>query len=220
MKRWIVLVRWMLRAEFRHRTQSVQFMLYTAVATYLIYSVAPQPSPSVWLAFLWLVVLFSAMQAAFRAFHEPESLWSYFNQLARPSELLWVKSGQVALHTALTSGAALLLFGLFFGLPESAQSLEAAVKVAVSILLGSLALAATMSFTSALASRAGANPTLMATLSLPLLLPAVLVARRASSLAVANQDWAELAIPLFGEIAMLGLPLALGSLLMPYLWKQ
>ena len=90
----------MLRAEFRHRTQSVQFMLYTAVATYLIYSVAPQPSPSVWLAFLWLVVLFSAMQAAFRAFHEPESLWSYFNQLARPSELLWVKSGQVALHTA------------------------------------------------------------------------------------------------------------------------
>ena len=220
MKRWIVLVRWMLRAEFRHRTQSVQFMLYTAVATYLIYSVAPQPSPSVWLAFLWLVVLFSAMQAAFRAFHEPESLWSYFNQLARPSELLWVKSGQVALHTALTSGAALLLFGLFFGLPESAQSLDAATKVAVSILLGSLALAATMSFTSALASRAGANPTLMATLSLPLLLPAVLVARRASSLAVANQDWAELAIPLFGEIAMLGLPLALGSLLMPYLWKQ
>ena len=83
-----------------------------------------------------------------------------------------------------------------------------------------MALATTMSFTSALASRAGANPTLMATLSIPLLLPTVLVARRASSLALANQDWAELALPLFGELAMLGLPLALGSLLMPYLWKQ
>jgi ABC-type transport system involved in cytochrome c biogenesis permease component len=123
-------------------------------------------------------------------------------------------------HTLLTAAAALLLFGLFFGMPESAQSIEAVLKVTVALMLGSLAFAATMSFTSALASRAGSNPTLMATLSLPLLLPAVLVARRASSLAVANQDWAELAIPLFGEVVMMGLPLALGSVLMPYLWKQ
>jgi ABC-type transport system involved in cytochrome c biogenesis permease component len=186
----------------------------------LVYSVAPSPSPTVWLALLWVVVLFSAMQAAFRAFHEPESLWAYLNQLASPAAILGVKSLQVAVHTLLTAAAALLLFGLFFGMPESAQSIEAVLKVTVALMLGSLAFAATMSFTSALASRAGSNPTLMATLSLPLLLPAVLVARRASSLAVANQDWAELAIPLFGEVVMMGLPLALGSVLMPYLWKQ
>lgn len=220
MNRWWTLGRWAIQADFRHRAQSLQFLLFTAVATYLLYSVAPTPSPSVWLALLWVVVLFSAMQAAFRAFHEPESLWSYLNQLASPAEILGVKIVQVSVHTALTAAATLLLFGLFFGVPESAKSLDAMLKVSATILLGSMAFAATMSFTSALASRAGSNPTLMATLSLPLLLPAVLVARRASSLALANQDWTELAMPLFGEVAMLGLPIALGSVLMPYLWKQ
>ena len=220
MNRWLLLGRWALHADLRNRRQSLQFIMFTAVSTYLVYTMVPAPSPSVWLALLWVVVLFSAMQSAFRAFHEPDSLWAYLNQLASPAELLWIKSTQVVANTAATASAALVLFCLFFGLPPSADSLNALLKIAASILLGSMALASTMSFTSALASRAGANPTLMATLSIPLLLPTVLVARRASSLALANQDWAELALPLFGELAMLGLPLALGSLLMPYLWKQ
>jgi heme exporter protein B len=220
MNRWWTLGTWALSADLRRRTDYLQFLLFTAVATYLVYSIAPAPSPSVWLALLWVVVLFSSMQAAFRAFHEPEGLWTYLNQLASPAELFWVKTAQIAVHTLLTALAALLLFGLFFGLPESAQSGMAALKIGASLGLGALAFAATMSFTSALASRAGANPALMATLSLPLLMPTVLVARRASSLAAANQEWSELAIPLFGELAMLGLPLALGSVLMPYLWKQ
>lgn len=220
MKRWLLLGRWALQADLRNRPQSLQFIMFTAVSTYLVYTMIPAPSPSVWLALLWVVVLFSAIQSAFRAFNEPDSLWAYLNQLASPAELLWIKSTQVVANTVATASAALLLFCLFFGLPPSADSLNALLKITASILLGSMALAATMSFTSALASRAGANPTLMATLSIPLLLPTVLVARRASSLALANQDWVELAMPLFGELAMLGLPLALGSMLMPYLWRQ
>ncbi|MEY3693923.1 MAG: hypothetical protein RL157_1247 [Bacteroidota bacterium] len=220
MKRWWMLGQWAVNADVRRGADYLQFLLFTAVATYLVYQMVPAPSPSVWLALLWVVVLFSSMQAAFRAFHEPDALWSYLNQLVRPEELFWVKSAQIAVHTVVTAGAALLLFGLFFGLPESAQSLEAAAKVTTALLLGALALAATMSFTSALSSRAGANPTLMATLSLPLLMPTVLVVRRASSLAAANQEWSELAMPLFGELVVWALPLALGSVLMPYLWKQ
>jgi len=220
MKRWWKLGQWAVRADVRRGADYLQFLLFTAVATYLVYQMVPAPSPSVWLALLWVVVLFSAMQAAFRAFHEPDALWSYLNQLVRPEELFWVKSAQIAVHTLATAAAALLLFALFFGLPDSAQTIGAAAKIGIALGFGSLALAATMSFTSALASRAGSNPTLMATLSLPLLMPTVLVVRRASSLAAANQEWSELAMPLFGELVVWALPLALGSVLMPYLWKQ
>ncbi len=49
----------------RNRRQSLQFIMFTAVSTYLVYTMVPAPSPSVWLALLWVVVLFSAMQSAF-----------------------------------------------------------------------------------------------------------------------------------------------------------
>jgi len=74
MKRWLLIGRWALQADLRNRPQSLQFIMFTAVSTYLFYTMVPVPSPSVWLALLWVVVLFSAMQSAFRAFHEPDSL--------------------------------------------------------------------------------------------------------------------------------------------------
>ena len=60
----------------------------------------------------------------------------------------------------------------------------------------------------------------MAILSLPLLLPTLLIAMRASKLALLGTPIAELYPNWAGEILMAGLPLALGGLLFPYLWRS
>jgi heme exporter protein B len=90
----------------------------------------------------------------------------------------------------------------------------------VSLSLGAIALSSTLSFTAALASKIERGTGIMAVLSIPLLLPTLLIAVRASKLALLGEPLSNLYPNWAGEILMAGLPLALGTLLFPYLWRS
>ena len=189
---------------------------------YLCSLLVREPSPTVWLALLWMTMVFSALQTALRSFAATPGQWLYLNQLVAPTELLIGKTMTTALNCLLVTWTSLALFSLWLGWPHLPEQMGQVPlwPFVVSLSLGAIALSSTLSFTAALASKIERGTGIMAVLSIPLLLPTLLIAVRASKLALLGEPLSNLYPNWAGEILMAGLPLALGALLFPYLWRS
>lgn len=167
-------------------------------------------------------MVFSALQTALRSFAATPGQWLYLNQLVAPTELLVGKTITTALNCLLVTWTGLALFSLWLGWPHLPEEMGQVPlwPFILSLSLGAIAISSTLSFTAALASKIERGTGIMAILSLPLLLPTLLIAMRASKLALLGTPIAELYPNWAGEILMAGLPLALGGLLFPYLWRS
>ena len=189
---------------------------------YLCSLLVREPSPTVWLALLWMTMVFSALQTALRSFAATPGQWLYLNQLVAPTELLVGKTITTALNCLLVTWTGLALFSLWLGWPHLPEEMGQVPiwPFVLSLSLGAIAISSTLSFTAALASKIERGTGIMAILSLPLLLPTLLIAMRASKLALLGTPITELCPNWAGEILMAGLPLALGGLLFPYLWRS
>jgi len=189
---------------------------------YLCSLLVREPSPTVWLALLWMTMVFSALQTALRSFAATPGQWLYLNQLVAPTELLVGKTITTALNCLLVTWTGLALFSLWLGWPHLPEEMGQVPiwPFVLSLSLGAIAISSTLSFTAALASKIERGTGIMAILSLPLLLPSLLIAMRASKLALLGTPITELCPNWAGEILMAGLPLALGGLLFPYLWRS
>lgn len=214
-------IRWEWALEYRRSNGWFLPVLFAAMVGYLVSLLVRQPNPVQWLSLLWITLVFSALQTATRSFSASPSEWLYLNQLARPSELLLGKSITTALNTVFVAWTSVFLFGLWLGWPRP-EGLDAFPiwTFLTSITLGAVAMSTTLSFTAALSSKLSRNTGVMAILSLPLLLPTLLVAMRSSKLALLGEPWTVLYPNWLGELALSALPLALGALLFPYLWRS
>jgi heme exporter protein B len=169
-----------------------------------------------------MTMVFSALQTALRSFAATPGQWLYLNQLVAPTELLIGKTMTTALNCLLVTWTSLALFSLWLGWPHLPEQMGQVPlwPFVVSLSLGAIALSSTLSFTAALASKIERGTGIMAVLSIPLLLPTLLIAVRASKLALLGEPLSNLYPNWAGEILMAGLPLALGTLLFPYLWRS
>lgn len=208
--------------EYRRSNGWFLPILFTAMVAYLCTLLVREPSPAVWLALLWMTIVFSALQTASRSFSATQGQWLYINQIVQPMELLLGKTISTAGSTLLVTWTGVLLFGLWLGWPQIPGSSESLSTwpFLLSLSLGAIAISATLSFTSALASKMDRGTGMMAILSIPLLLPTLLVSMRASKLALLGESSLVLYPNWAGEILMAAIPLALGGLLFPYLWRS
>ena len=216
------MLRWEWELEYRRSNGWFLPVLFAAMVAYLCSLLVREPSPTVWLALLWMTIVFSALQTASRSFSASAGQWLYLNQIVQPIELLLGKTMSTAGSSLLVTWTGLLLFGLWLGWPHIPET-DASVATwpfLVSISLGAIAISATLSFTAALASKMDRSTGMMAILSLPLLLPTLLVSMRASKLALLGETPLVLYPNWAGEILMAAIPLALGGLLFPYLWRS
>jgi heme exporter protein B len=217
------LLYWEYEMEYRRSNGWFLPVLFTAIVGFLCSLVVRDPSPTTWLALLWITIVFSALQSAARAFAATDAEWLYMNQLVRPGELLLGKALTNTMNTLVVTWTGLLLFHLWLGWPAQGPAEGSTIALntgfIISISLGAVAIASTLSFTAALASKIQRGTSLMAILSLPLLLPTLLVAMRASKLALLGEPWILLYPNWIGEIVLCALPISLGALLFPYLWR-
>ena len=216
------ILQWEWALEYRRSNGWFLPLLFAAMVGYLCSLLVREPSPTVWLALLWMTMVFSALQTALRSFAATPGQWLYLNQLVAPTELLVGKTITTALNCLLVTWTGLALFSLWLGWPHLPEEMGQVPlwPFILSLSLGAVAISSTLSFTAALASKIERGTGIMAILSLPLLLPTLLIAMRASKLALLGTPIAELYPNWAGEILMAGLPLALGGLLFPYLWRS
>jgi heme exporter protein B len=202
--------------EFRQKSALLAGLLFVAGSAFLASKTYLAPPPSkAWNALLWIVLLFSALHAATRSFAGvPAARWWLVGQWMTPVTWLWAKGIVTAFQLVVLGVFSLALFSFLLGLPVGNP-----FGFLLVVVLGSAGLSGVLTTTAALAAQVDARASLMAVLSIPLLLPTLATIQRAALLATAGVSTVDLLAPL-GSVALLaGVPVVLGTLLFPYLWK-
>jgi len=197
-----------LRAELRTR-YAVNALLLFAASTVVALSVGFGPLtrsgdlPLIQAGLLWVTVLFAAFTGLARVFvQEEETRTALALRLAAPP--LAVYLGKLLFNLALLLLLDLvvsLLFTVLLHVPIGNLGMFAALLGA-----GSLGLAVATTLIAAIIARASAKGALFAVLSFPLLAPLLIVAIRATALAIEGRAWDTAFAPLQ---ALLGYALAL-----------
>ncbi len=166
--------------------------------------------------FFWVILLFSAIQAASRSFlQETPGRLLYIYQLARPTAVILSK---ILYNTLLIIVLSVLCFTLYAVLIGN-QAQETWYYLGI-ILLCSIGFSGVFTLISALAAKAGNGGLLMPILSFPVLLPLMLVGIKASKKAmdgIISDGLAKDAMVL-GLLDILILSLAV--ILFKYLWRD
>ena len=221
---WWHEVQWLIRREavqeWRQRAAFNGLLLYVSGATYICYlSVGTQagsvPVPT-WNALFWLILLFSALNAAQKSFgQETPGRLLYLHTLVRPEALIVAK---MLYNAALLLALALLAFGAFalvLGNPVADVPLFLAA-----LGLGATGFAASLTLMSGIAAKAAHSAALLAVLAFPVLIPQLLLLLRISKNALDGLDRAVSTGPLLSIVAVNVIVATLAVVLFPYLWKS
>ncbi|MAN01609.1 MAG: ABC transporter permease [Owenweeksia sp.] len=195
--------------EWRQRQSILAVLLYVLTTTYLSYLVFNGIiSSETWNALYWIILIFAAVQAAFRSFqNEADRRFLLYYSLVPPRVLV---IGKTIYNFFYLLVIGLVTFALFLFLLGNIVADPLAFVVLV--VLASAGFACILTFVSGIAAKAGDNPALPAILSIPLLYPQVLALSRTSIRALTGFSWS-----VNGPVLLVLLLLALVSLLLSYL---
>lgn len=204
------------KMEFRRPAALWMLILYLACTLFICFQVfGPLQDPDIFGALFWVIMVFSAVQAAQRSFGqetEGRQLYMYF---LGPSIPLMV----ARLSWAICSGWiwALGALGLFFGLLEGPINVSIPGVIWI-VIAATFSLNVIMTFIGAVAARAGQGQGMAAILGLPLLMPVLVMATAAFGKALmADEGWSYY-LWMLGSIGA-GTAIA-GTVLFPYLWRD
>ncbi len=209
-----------LRMEWRQRHAIGSVFLYVAAAVFVAYLGFRQMADiASWNALFWIIVLFSAFNAAARSFStEVAGRRLYLYTLARPEAVIIAKfiyNAFVLLVMVLASFIVYTLTLGSFALEEAHLPTLCAVWI-----LGSIGLSAVLTLVSALAAQSDQNIGLMAILGLPVILPFLLLLMRFSKNALDGIAWSVNSTYAWQLLSVSLLSLALSYILFPYLWRE
>ncbi|MCA1750533.1 MAG: heme exporter protein CcmB, partial [Flavobacteriales bacterium] len=172
-----------------------------------------------WNALFWIIVLFSAFNAAARSFaSENTGRRLYLFTLARPEAVVLGKM----IYNALLLMVMVFSSFAFYALTLGTSPLQDAdvLGVVTALALGGLGLGLILTLVAALASHTDNNLGLMAILGLPVILPYLLILIRFSKNALDGIAWSVNGVYALQLGAVAVLSLALSYILFPYLWRE
>ena len=215
----LALLRYFIHREFRESHQLWSLLLFALTAVYACYRIAAgSVEVRAWVTLHWVVVLFSAFNAASRihADDAPEvRAWMRTWVGPRP----WAAARSLYATAVLVAVASVvsLAFAVFLPAPflAGAGHIWMAGMAATS-----WALAALLSVVSDLALRAGGGFGLTAVLGLPLVVPVVLVSTHYCHGVAAGAAWSAVWPDLVFLVVLAGAAHALAALVFPYLWAE
>lgn len=205
------------KLEWRKKQSFLAILLYVLTTTYLSYLVFNGIiSPESWNALYWIILIFAAVQAAFRSFYyEADRQFLLYFGMVRPQVLILGKTLYNFLYLFVIGLFTFLIFLFLLG-----NIVENAGAFLLLLLIGSAGFSSILTFVSGISAKAGNNPALPAILSIPLLYPAVLTLSRVSIRAITGFSWSVNA-PILWVLLMLALvSLLLSYLLFAYLWHD
>jgi heme exporter protein B len=175
-----------------------------------------QINPPTWNALLWIILLFTAVNAISKGFNqEKEGRMIYYYCIASPRSIIVSK---IIYNTFLMMILALpgyLIYSLVLGNPVFNEGL-----FILNLFLGALGFSSTLTMVSGIASKAGNNITLMAILSFPVIIPMLLLLIRTSGNAMNGLGWSHSSGSMAVLLSINAIVITVSYLLFPYLWRS
>ena len=206
-------------AELRSRSALAGLALYLASSVTVCYlslqAGSNQLPVPVWNALLWLIVLFTSLQAVAKSFSGDQSRRLYYYTLASAEAIICSKLIYNTLLIWLLTCPGYLLYALMIGNPVQTIWL-----FWLSLLLGGLGLSSVLTLVAALAARASQGNVLMAVLGFPVVLPVLLMTLKLSKTAIDGLDPSLAYDEITTLMALCAIATSVSVLLFPYLWRS
>jgi heme exporter protein B len=209
------------QAEWRSFSTGSSIFLYVFSSLLVIYNAIQKITPQSWMALLWILILFAALNAVQKAFNRESGFGQiYFYSIVDPLQLLLAKILHQCIMVLILALLTVLGFFVFSGVPIEPSLGKWGIFI-TTIILGSSVMATTFTFVSALTSKTeNQNSSLMAVLSFPLIIPAILTIIKLTAVSIdliRDQNvWKDFII----LVCLLILTLGLAIILFPFVWKD
>jgi heme exporter protein B len=209
-----------LRLEVRRKAVLAGIVLYlvsTSLICYLSFSLKHESvSPPVWSALLWIVLLFTIVNASAKSFMgEKSGSDIYLYSIAGAAQIILSKIVYNYLLSAFLAIATFVLFALFLENPVKDMGVFSAA-----MLLGAGALAASLTTVSAIAAKANNSSVLMAVMGFPVVISIILPVVKITRNTIDGLDWTISRPDLLILAAINCLIVAISFLLFPYIWRS
>ena len=205
------------KLEWRRRQSFLAILLYLLTSVYLAYLVfSGMVDLETWNALYWIILIFAAIQAAFRSFqNEADRRFLIYYQMLRPQVLILGKTLYNFIYLFVVGLLGMLVFSFLLG-----DVIHDKLAFLVILLIASAGLSSILTFVSGISAKAGDNPALPAILSIPLLYPQVITLSRASIRALTGFSWSVNTPYLLVLVLLALVSLLLSYLLFTYLWRD
>lgn len=206
-----------IQLEFRNKQGIYAALLYVVSTVFVCYlSFKTIIAPPVWNALLWIIILFSSVNAAARSFSQEQGgRLLYLYTLASAQSVVLAKMIYNIFFVSLISLTTLLFYSILIG-----NLVADPVLFSLNILLGASGFSAVLTLVSGIAAKTNNNFSMMTILSLPVMIPLLLTLIKVSKNAVDGLDRSVSYqfISMVGAIDVIVIILAL--VLFPYLWRD
>lgn len=206
--------------EFRQKHALAGVLVYVLATVFVCYlSFQKIEETQIWGALLWITGVFTAFNAMQKTFYsEKPGTQFYMYTLANPAHVILSKLIYNALTVAMLNVISLFFFILFFGTKVLDQA--DVLQMLTGILLGSTGLGFSLTFAGSLAFKSGSGTGLVAILGFPLIIPLLITMVRHTSSSLTGVSWELNGLNLVVLFVLNLLPLVLGYILFPYIWRE
>lgn len=203
--------------EFRNKVSISSMLLYVISTIFICYQSFKEVSEiPVWNALLWIIILFSAVNAVNKSFYaENKGQQMFFYLLTSPQNIIISKIlYNVILINSLTL-ITYIIYSIMLGNPGDFPS-----QLWIILVLGSTGIASILTLVSAIAAKTNNNLGLTSILAFPVMVPLIMTVIKAGKNAA---DLLSFSVNV-KYIAVLGgldiLIIGLSFILFPYLWRE
>ncbi len=205
-----------LKLEWRNRHALNGLLLYVLLMVVLIYLSFEKVDFITWNALLWLILLFSSINAVAKSFlGESQGRHLYYYTVASPHAIILSKIIYNLLLMMLIASLALGFYSLVLGFPVLYPG-----RFLLALFLGAAGFASLFTMLAALAARAENSSALMAILSFPLFIPMLIILLAVSRAGFVPMESMEMLLNFvllfLLELVIIGISL----LLFPYIWRD
>ncbi|MBE2247300.1 MAG: heme exporter protein CcmB [Candidatus Competibacteraceae bacterium] len=205
--------------EFRNMNALNSVLLYVFSTVFICYqSFTSIPEISVWNALLWIIIIFSSVNAVSRTFNsEPPARQYYYYQLADPVAIISAKILYNAFFLLALSSLSFGVYSIVLGNHIPLTQLSSFMLV---LSIGSIGISSLFTMVSAIASRTGNSMGLISVLGFPIMIPLLITVIRASKLIADGLSWNQYAKYVYAIGGIDLMIIALSVILFPYLWRE
>lgn len=203
--------------EFRNKVSISSMLLYVISTIFICYQSFKEVSEiPVWNALLWIIILFSAVNAVNKSFYaENKGQQMFFYLLTSPQNIIISKIlYNVILINCLTL-ITYIIYSIMLGNPG-----DFPIQLWIILILGATGIASILTLVSAIAAKTNNNLGLTSILAFPVMVPLIMTVIKAGKNAA---DLLSFSVNL-KYIAVLGgldiLIVGLSFILFPYLWRE
>lgn len=203
------------KIDFKNLGSWLGIILFLVASSYISFILFDDIRPETWLAILWLIILFSALQSFYTTFKR-ELVYKplYFYTLYSAHEALIAKVLYQSIRLIALSVMAVILLRLFHGYP-----ITQFIAFWSSIIFGSIGMSSIFTLTSAMSNRSDQSSALLAVISFPLIIPFLLGVINLSFKSIMTEI-ADLSGDIGLVAALILVVLSISIFLFPLIWRD